>query len=279
MKYDVHEAADIFPLMKGDDFNALVEDIREQEQLEAICLYGGKVLDGRNRLRACEKLGIEPVVEDIDMKDHPDPLAFVISLNLKRRHLNASQLSMCADAAEGLWEKYSKAGLEKMNAGAAEGGKTAGRGRAKKGDSPEFCRTQGKRAPQTRALVGAAFGVSGTTVGRARQVREKGTDKVIAAVEAGDLSVSKAAQIVTLPKAKQAGAMERGTRIPPVKLRKSGPDPLKDWVKRLLTGADRRTDTLLKTKWSEEEREYLLQYISPALEVLTKWDSHLRKTR
>ena len=58
--YTFHPYADIFPLLEGPAFDALVEDIRERGQQEPIWLYEGKILDGRNRYRALQQLGREP---------------------------------------------------------------------------------------------------------------------------------------------------------------------------------------------------------------------------
>ncbi len=90
---EFHEIANILPLMEGAEFDALVRDIKEQGLLEPICLWQGKILDGRNRYRACEKAGVEPhFTEWVEGK----PLEFVISKNLKRRHLNESQRAVVA---------------------------------------------------------------------------------------------------------------------------------------------------------------------------------------
>ena len=94
-----HPAAEIFPLMTGEAFDALVEDIREHGQLEAIQVWGGMILDGRNRYRACEQLGIEPltIVWEPQAGSHGrSPEQYVISKNLHRRHLNESQRAMVA---------------------------------------------------------------------------------------------------------------------------------------------------------------------------------------
>lgn len=92
-KHDFHSLANIFPLLEADAFDQLVADIKAHGLREPIWLYEGKILDGRNRYRACVKARIEPSFRDYGGND---PLAFVISLNLKRRHLNASQLAFVA---------------------------------------------------------------------------------------------------------------------------------------------------------------------------------------
>jgi hypothetical protein len=99
-----HPLADLFPLMEGDEFDALVADIKANGLREQIVLYEGKVLDGRNRYRALRALGVSPV----DIPRHPfgsfcgrdalpardpgrDPAGFVASRNIHRRHLSAEQ--------------------------------------------------------------------------------------------------------------------------------------------------------------------------------------------
>ena len=88
-----HPLAKLFPLLEGEEFDALVSDIKSNGQREPIVLFEGKVLDGRNRYRACMRARIKPIFKTYR---GADPLAFVISLNLKRRHLNESQRAWVA---------------------------------------------------------------------------------------------------------------------------------------------------------------------------------------
>lgn len=89
-----HQFADIFPMIEGEQLNQLKEDIKEHGCLEPIVLFEGKILDGRNRYKACYELGIKPKEEQYT---GTKPLEYVISLNLKRRHLNESQRAMIAE--------------------------------------------------------------------------------------------------------------------------------------------------------------------------------------
>jgi len=85
---EFHNIANIFPLMTGDEYEALRNDIAANGLLEPIWTYQGKIIDGRNRYRACLEVGIEPEYREWS---GGKPLAFVISMNLHRRHLTPSQ--------------------------------------------------------------------------------------------------------------------------------------------------------------------------------------------
>lgn len=86
--FEAHPLADLFPLIEGADFDDLCEDIREHGQREPIVLFDGRILDGRNRYRACREIGIEPEFRQFDRDREGDPEAFVFSVNAKRRHLD-----------------------------------------------------------------------------------------------------------------------------------------------------------------------------------------------
>jgi N6-adenosine-specific RNA methylase IME4 len=163
-----HPLANIFPLMEGPEFAALVADIKANGQREPIVLFEDKVLDGRNRWRACKKAGVEPKTKEYRGKD---PLAFVISLNLRRRHLDESQRSMVAAKLA-----------------------TLGEGRPSKTSSIELV---SQDTASTMLNVGVA------SIKRARTVLEKGTDELKHAVEQGHIAVSLAAKAAELPKAQQ----------------------------------------------------------------------------
>jgi N6-adenosine-specific RNA methylase IME4 len=93
MKYKNHEFAGIFPMMEGEVLGALEMDIKKHGLRFPVVLCGGAVLDGRNRVLACERAGVEVRVEEYG---GDDPLGYVISANLHRRHLNESQRAMVA---------------------------------------------------------------------------------------------------------------------------------------------------------------------------------------
>jgi hypothetical protein len=55
-----HEAANLFPILHGAEFTSLVQDIRDNGLQNPVVLLDDKVLDGRNRLRACARAERKP---------------------------------------------------------------------------------------------------------------------------------------------------------------------------------------------------------------------------
>jgi len=105
MEYEYHRIANIFPLMEGDEFKRLVDDIRANGLLESVVIYEGKILDGRNRYRACKAANVEPRFTDFG---GIDPLSYVISKNRHRRHLTSSQLAAIAVQQEELMQELAE---------------------------------------------------------------------------------------------------------------------------------------------------------------------------
>jgi ParB-like chromosome segregation protein Spo0J len=87
-QYAFHPLANEFPPMAGGEYAELIRDIREHGLNEPITVYEDKILDGRNRYRACLEAGVEPRFTTFK---GDDPIAFVISQNIRRRHLAAAQ--------------------------------------------------------------------------------------------------------------------------------------------------------------------------------------------
>jgi ParB-like chromosome segregation protein Spo0J len=91
-----HPAANIFPMMAGDELQALADDIKANGLRHPITkTTDGQLLDGRNRAAACKLAGIEPEYESYD----GDALTLVVSENVRHRHLGASQKAIAAAEA------------------------------------------------------------------------------------------------------------------------------------------------------------------------------------
>src|SRR5262249_9146575 len=90
-----HPYADLFPMMTADELDALAADIQANGLRQPIVLYQKQVLDGRNRLLACSRVGVEPTYVEHE-GDDDSALALVISLNVQRRDLTPGQRAIVA---------------------------------------------------------------------------------------------------------------------------------------------------------------------------------------
>jgi ParB family chromosome partitioning protein len=169
MHYQIHELADIFPRMPGEEFAALKTDIKINGLLEPIWLYEGKVLDGRHRYFACQETSVTPVFREYMGSD---PRGFVVSMNLKRRHLDATQRS--AIAAE----------LANIRLGDFVGNQHVGYANL--------------LTPLSQAEAATLLNVSTRSVTTAEKVKEE-SPEIFAAMKSGDISAHLAAQVVVLP--------------------------------------------------------------------------------
>jgi hypothetical protein len=92
-----HPLAALFPELSEEELMQLASDIKERGQLEPIVLYKGSILDGRNRYRACQIAGVKPRTEEFNAKaTKRSPEEFVLSRNLRRRHLSVGQRAAIA---------------------------------------------------------------------------------------------------------------------------------------------------------------------------------------
>lgn len=179
-----HPAAELFPFMSDEELAELAADIRAHGLLEPIVLLDGLVLDGRNRFRACEAAGVEP--RFVEWDGTSDPALWVISKNLKRRHLDTSQRAMVAAKLLGYYTGEAKK-RQRQHGGTAPG---------KESLSANLREVFGAPNPEGKATASAArdLNVSPRTVEHAATVVERGVPELVAAVERGAVAVSAAAE-------------------------------------------------------------------------------------
>jgi hypothetical protein len=95
MEYPVHAFAALFPMMPQAEVKKLKADMEKNGQIEPIVLcndFGADVLlDGRNRLKACNELGIPCKTRYWMPSEGNSPEEFIFSKNFHRRHLTADQ--------------------------------------------------------------------------------------------------------------------------------------------------------------------------------------------
>ena len=175
-KYEFHELANLFPLMGDAELDELAADIKANGQREPIWLYEGKILDGRHRYLACMKINAK-FLETV-WGGSGDPLDFVLSKNLHRRHLDTSQRAMIAAEIATLKQGHRSDLLGKPR----------------------------------RSVTDAAklLNVSVDSVHKAKKIRQKGIPELSRAVRDGKASLSAGAKVAEKPKAKQRKLVEKG---------------------------------------------------------------------
>lgn len=191
-----HPYADIFPLIEGEDFDALVADIKANGLRQIITLYQGKILDGRNRFLACQKAKVTPKYHKFQGDDDA-ALAHVVSANVHRRHLTPQQRALAA------------ARVATLRKGANQ--HTEGASREASSNAPRGALAQDAAAEQ--------FDVSRSSVQRARKVIEGGSKELQRAVDRGEVPLKKAAEVTELPKREQLAAAKAKTE------KRDEPDP------------------------------------------------------
>ena len=92
---EVHPIAMMFPPMSDEAFAELEQDIQARGLEEPITLHENVILDGRHRYRAC--IRTETATKFQQLPPGTDPIAYVLSKNVHRRHLTQSQRAMIAD--------------------------------------------------------------------------------------------------------------------------------------------------------------------------------------
>lgn len=109
MRVELHPLCEIFPRLSSAELDDLAGDIKLHGLRQPITLLGGMILDGGNRYAACNQAGIEPRFVEYD---GGNPAAFVLSMNLHRRHLPVGQYAAIVSLTQN-WEKAQTVGKPK----------------------------------------------------------------------------------------------------------------------------------------------------------------------
>jgi hypothetical protein len=182
----IHPAADLFPMPPETVLKELADDIKANGLVHAIVRdSAGRILDGRIRLAACEMAGVEP---RFDAYSGDNPIAFIVSVNLRRRHLSESQRAMIA------------AGIAQLTHG---------------GDRRSHQAANLQLEIPKASVAAAMLNVSERSVAAAVVVRRHGSPELIHDVEVGKVSVSSAAKQLRPPKPTKLSCDEQADTTPP----------------------------------------------------------------
>jgi ParB/RepB/Spo0J family partition protein len=140
---EVHPVADLFPMLADDELAELAADIKARGQLQPIVLDAdGRIIDGRNRLAACELAGVQP---EFVTYEGDDPGGYALAVNIQRRNLTKGQQAMVAARA-----------VFETNTTAASAANATGTSRAR----IEYAKTVVQHAPDLAdAVVAGAMGL------------------------------------------------------------------------------------------------------------------------
>ncbi len=244
-QFETHPAADLFPMIPEADLERLAVDIKQNGLLRPITMYQGKVLDGRNRLLACNRSGTEYRFEQFEDLGHLSPTAWVLSQNLYRRHLNLSESQRALIAASA---------KELLEAEAAE---------RKENPSPD------ERAMPAREQAAKAAGISMRTVENAEEIRKRAVPELIDAIQQGKTSMRAASYLVDEPEDRQKELVAAGTKAIQEAVREK---------KKSLLGENERERLLALAQGREPEPDYdpkrVRQFIKRAIDISKLPDAH-----
>ena len=175
-----HPVANLFPMMSDSELKELSNDIKANGQREPIIEWNGQIVDGRNRLKACQMAGIIPDTLRRPFEDEAEVARYICSLNIHRRHLTTSQRAMIA---------------VELKKPFAEAAKVRQLANLKQGDIAPVMQTFAQREDEhentARKEAAQVMGVSGFSVQKAQAVKAA-SPELAAKVAAGEVTVNKA---------------------------------------------------------------------------------------
>jgi protein gp37/ParB-like chromosome segregation protein Spo0J len=199
-EFEVHPAADAYPMIDGEEFTKLVDSVKRNGLREPIILNHDRtvLVDGRNRFRACEAAGVDPVFETLGAHyDELKILNLIVDRNERRRDLNAGQKAMVALALEPMFTAAAKA-AEAERKSAAVGDHSARVGNsaststlADLRESNEWVEPQARRDQWSSERAAKVVGASGRAVQQAKAVVRDAPDLAVK-VRAGEIALDAA---------------------------------------------------------------------------------------
>lgn len=186
-QYEFHPIADIWPMMKGADFDSLKDDIMINGLKEFPTLFEGKILDGRNRAKAMMSLGKPVPVRRFEGTEQ-DAIKFAISKNNKRRQLSDSQRAMVAARLTAFGRGQDPRSVKEEDFESGDDG-------IKSALVPIYGETVGEAAGK--------LDISPRYVTSAKAVIDKGIPELVDKVDDAAISVRTAEKISRIPKDQQ----------------------------------------------------------------------------
>ncbi|MBT3381167.1 MAG: ParB N-terminal domain-containing protein [Lentisphaerae bacterium] len=196
-----HPLSNLLPMMSEDELKKLRADILEVGLKEPIMLFEGKILDGRNRYRACQDLGVEPTFEEFD-GTADEALDYVLAKNVQRRQLSGSQRAIVAlRFLDQISDEVAQQRVQKIRDTVA----------AKK-EMGELLPSSPKKSLKATDIAGLVVGVSGRYVADAKLVQEKAPE-LVDQVFSGELPLSRTVKgLKPKPRSKKRNSKRRSEK-------------------------------------------------------------------
>ncbi len=189
------EFQSLIPPLHADELAQLEENILAHGCRDPLTTWNGLLLDGHNRLAICRKHGIPFGTKSIELADRSQAVEWIIKNQFGRRNLPPyvrTKLALC---------------LEEVIAERAKANQVR-----KPADSVPQNSAEQVAPIETRNEIAKLAGVSHDTVDKVKTIQKSGAPELIASVSRGDVSISAAADVATLPKAEQGEIVARGEK-------------------------------------------------------------------
>jgi ParB-like chromosome segregation protein Spo0J len=171
--------------LSNAEYEALKSSISNKGlHLPIIINQDNVILDGHNRLKICQELGIEPKFKVKEFSDQSKEKEFVIEINLKRRHLNSFQIAELEYKMEEIYkERAKKRSLSNLK----NVDKEINLSTAPTDAIDDVNIEKGK----VSEVIAKKTGLSPRTYERAKKIIEKGSEDVKAKLRANKSTISK----------------------------------------------------------------------------------------
>jgi len=244
-----HDLCKIMPPYTKKEFDELKEDIRKNKLQVPIMTYEGKILDGRGRYNACVELAKEGVETNFRTDTYtPDPRSYVVSINVKRRHLNESQRAIIAAELATFTHGGDRTGKASIDA-------------------------------LTQKQAAELLNVSEPSVERAKKVLKNGVPALAEAVRAGKLRVSAVERFAESDQQDKLIAKCKGNVVEAVKKLPKPPPTVNPKSDDQIRKDRKKAVDDFKYAWSEEFNDWQRRYfiksfkdeIVAILEEIEEW--------
>lgn len=256
-----HELSAVFPGITWTAFQDLAKDIERNGLFTPITLFDGKILDGLHRYCACLHAGVASEFQQFS-GSYEEAKRFVISQNLRRRHLTSGQMAMFI------------AQIADMR----QGGQTD--------ILPSAENSHQEAAQEMRGDV--------RTFDRARKVLKSGHDNITSLVRDGELPVATAgrlidksnqAEIIEIQNAQQAKAAAKKKEIELWQSRQpTGARLYAVLLNKMHDSIDKATDAMsvmdlrqMAARLSPEQVDEILNHVSKLQSQVTRWKQDLHR--